>query len=33
MTNRNEIDAITADFSAEERDRLFAGAAETIYRL
>jgi len=27
------FDAITADFSADERQRLFAGAAETIYRL
>ena len=27
------FDAITADFSAEERDRLFAANAEAIYRI
>ena len=27
------FDAITAGFSADERDRLFAGNAETIYRI
>ena len=27
------FDAITADFSADERDRLFAGNAEAIYRI